>query len=254
MAGRPIEEVPIMEYLNGGLTNWCMRLIAACRPATVEVFRTRQEAIFASLLIKALRDAQIDMNLILKGIDSKHSDTIHHDGQKDLTDWPYRFKLLNKAAGLVSQHMRSYLPAVENSEIMARIQQLELENQRLRAAGPNTSAAPSTEPSEHAQLKAQFKPYERGDSRQILAQGPSTGSNQAVNGWVRSKVVGAAKERMDKLLSELKDVTSSAPAGVLPDLQATLVDWGLSVEVAAALNGNETAMLKLLSGAAALRA
>ena len=56
IADRPLQELRLIEFLHGKQANWALRPIAHGKPAFFEMFRSRGDAIFASQLLRAIKD------------------------------------------------------------------------------------------------------------------------------------------------------------------------------------------------------
>ena len=74
VAGVPVHQAPISAFLRSQIESWPLRLIASGKPVAVEVFRSKQEAVFHSLLAKQMRDNQphVELNEVVKFIHQKH--------------------------------------------------------------------------------------------------------------------------------------------------------------------------------------
>ncbi|CAE7540427.1 unnamed protein product [Symbiodinium sp. CCMP2592] len=68
IAEMPIHLVPIVSLTPNAGQAWIVRLLAAGRPLVIEIFRTRQEALLASFIIRTLRKSsdQYDISDVLK--------------------------------------------------------------------------------------------------------------------------------------------------------------------------------------------
>ena len=266
-ANMPTHQVPLAALLHSNLESWPLRVVANGKPVAVEVFRSRQEAVFHSLLSKRMRDhvPKLDLNELIKSAHQRLSDTVNYSGVKDLNDWSYRFKLTELVAKETAEMMVAKLPVTQSQDLLNRMQALEEENQRLKAAGGPSQAAqpsaknqmpqPATVSQEHATLLHRFQTFERqAQEPKHLSKNLSGTSTQAIAGWIRANCGDATvKQRHTSMMTEIQDLIKKAPAGVLPDRASLLVSWGATVEQAANLNKNEVLMNKLLAACAALR-
>ena len=79
----PVHLVPVVALTPNSAKAWIVRLIAARRPIVLEVFRTRQESLLASFIIRTLRkgsDNLIDVGDILKAL--RDAGTVNTAGSK----------------------------------------------------------------------------------------------------------------------------------------------------------------------------
>ena len=245
-----------------------MRVVANGKAVAVEVFRSRQEAVFHSLLSKRTRDhfPKLDLNEFIKSAHQRLSGTVNYSGVKDLNDWSYRFKLTELAAKETAEMMVAKLPVTQSQDLLNRMQALEEENQPLKAAGGPSQAVqpsaknqmprPATVSQEHATLLLRFQKFEsQAQEPKHLSNNLSGTSTQAVAGWIRANCGcgdATVKERHTSMMTEIQDLIKNAPAGVLPDRGSLLVSWGATVEQAANRK-NEALIFKLLAACAALR-
>ena len=146
MAGMPVHQAPISAFLHSQVESWPLRLIASGKPVAVEVFRSKQEAVFHSLLAKQMRDNQprVELNEVVKFIHQKHGHEITAGSSvlADLNDWAYRFKVLNHLAKLTAQRMTTMLPITESQDMMRRMQELQEECNQLRQNAQGVAGNP----------------------------------------------------------------------------------------------------------------
>ena len=98
IAGMDISEVPLSKVVSGGVSNWALRQVAHGRTVQWENFRSRQEAIFSGVLMRALRSEQAEQ----EGTDFV---TILNASQKklfpesDIHDWSARYITIKRLRG-----------------------------------------------------------------------------------------------------------------------------------------------------------
>ena len=146
-SGMNIMDVPLCKVISGGVNNWALRQVAHGRTVQWENFRSRQEAIFCGVLMRALRSDQAEQ----EGTDFV---TVLNAFQKklypasDLQDWTARYNAIKKLAEDVVKEFRKKAPVQANQTLLTRLQKLESENARLKgqASGssrPTPKASPS---------------------------------------------------------------------------------------------------------------
>ena len=84
-----IHEIRLIQLMQEGSYDWCLRNLAAGKACYLEMFRSRQEAFFSCSLHRFLKDNRIDFNQLLQEI------AIKENIPSDLTVWD---KTANKQA------------------------------------------------------------------------------------------------------------------------------------------------------------
>ncbi|CAE7238670.1 B'ETA [Symbiodinium sp. CCMP2592] len=142
--------------------------------------------------------------------------------------------------------------------LLDQIQRLQQENDQLRtlAAGtgaetlPHPLAEPNPPPDAATRLRDSFAKFEKLDRRAVLeSYPPKTASTTDMKKWLDS-LLKLHHESYTTKLTELQGILREAASGVLPPLDKTLVDWGLSVTLASKLS--EANQQKLLAMTAVL--
>ncbi|CAE7240415.1 AMY1.1, partial [Symbiodinium sp. CCMP2592] len=139
--GLEIFEVPLHRVVSGGTSNWALRQIAHGRAVHWENFRSKQEGVFAGVLMRALRSEQAEQ----EGTDFV---TILNATQKklfpssELQDWSARYKTIQKLAEDLVKDFRKHAPVQTNQTLLQRLHALETENARLKGK-PHRSAQPA---------------------------------------------------------------------------------------------------------------
>ncbi len=69
----PIHEIRLIQLMQEGSYDWCLRNLAAGKACYLEMFRSRQEAFFSCSLHRFLKDNRIDFNQLLQEIAIKET-------------------------------------------------------------------------------------------------------------------------------------------------------------------------------------
>ena len=287
VAGMNILDVPLYKVISGGNNNWALRQVAHGRTVQWENFRSRQEAIFCGVLMRALRSDQAEQ----EGTDFV---TVLNASQKkyfpasDLHDWTAWYNTIKRLAQDMIKEFRKKAPVQTNQTLLTRLQTLESENARLKGqasrstrADPNPnpsrrkgaskvrSAPPSTvedPPEDDGAETAHFgspppleenlfeSPYRENDQD----TGPSVlflencnidaTTLKGVSAWLASTALGKGKnEATDTAAAEFVAACSKLDDGSKKPVDKIAVEWGLSVPPAAKLNGK--CLIRLIAGA-----
>ena len=146
IAGMSILDVPLYKVISGGNNNWALRQVAHGRTGQWENFRSRQEAIFCGVLMRALRSDQAeqegtDFVTVLKASQKKYFPA------SDLHDWTARYNTIKRLAEDMVKGFRKKAPVQTNQTLLTRLQTLESENARLKGqASRSTRADPNPNP------------------------------------------------------------------------------------------------------------
>ena len=140
IADMPIFEVPLAKVVSQQHQNWALRQIAHGRTVTWENFRSKQESVFAGVLMRALRgdSAQsdgMDFVTILNAEQRRRHPT------KELHDWEARYDTIKFLAESLATQFRKHAPTKANQDLLTRVQALERENASLKS---RTSASLAT--------------------------------------------------------------------------------------------------------------
>ena len=136
----PIHEIRLIQLMQEGSYDWCLRNFAAGKACYLEMFRSRQEAFFSCSLHRFLKDNRIDFNQLLQEI------AIKENIPSDLTVWENRKQASSKLVENVGRHMVALVQQTPSSEVMGRIRQLEQENAILRASQVDPTMHPPAHP------------------------------------------------------------------------------------------------------------
>ena len=162
-SGMNIMDVPLCKVISGGVNNWALRQVAHGRTVQWENFRSRQEAIFCGVLMRALRSDQAEQ----EGTDFV---TVLNAFQKklypasDLQDWTARYNAIKKLAEDVVKEFRKKAPVQANQTLLTRLQQLESEHARLKGQASGSSR-PTPKTSQAGAKTSQRK----GGPKQVVA-------------------------------------------------------------------------------------
>ena len=147
IAGVSILDVPLYKVISGGNNNWALRQVAHGRTVQWENFRSRQEAIFCGVLMRALRSDQAEQ----EGTDFV---TVLNASQKkyfpasDLHAWTARYNTIKRLAEDMVKELRKKAPLQTNQSLLMRLQTLESENARLKGQASRSSRTdPNPNPS-----------------------------------------------------------------------------------------------------------
>ena len=139
-----IVDVPLCKVISGGVNNWALRQVAHGRTVQWKNFRSRQEAIFCGVLMRALRSDQAEQ-------DGTDFVTVLNAFQKklypasDMHDWTARYNTIKKLAEDIVKEFRKKAPVQANQTLLIQLQQLESENARLKGQASGSSGqAPKT--------------------------------------------------------------------------------------------------------------
>ncbi len=95
----PIHEIRLIQLMQEGSYDWCLRNLAAGKACYLEMFRSRQEAFFSCSLHRYLKDNRVDFNHLLQEI------AIKENIPSDLTVWENRKQASAKLVENVGRHM-----------------------------------------------------------------------------------------------------------------------------------------------------
>ncbi len=132
----PIHEVRVYQLMQEGSYDWCLRNLAAGKACYLEMFRSRQEAVFSCALHRYLKDNKVDVNHLLQEI------AVKENIPSDLTVWENRKQASAKLVDTVGHFMVSLINKNHSSQLMERLRTLEQENSHLRASQMEMSATP----------------------------------------------------------------------------------------------------------------
>ena len=125
IADRNLQELRLIEFLHGKQANWALRPIAHGKPAFFEMFRSRGDAIFASQLLRAIKDnPAVDINSILVQLNG---------GPLELSDWKARQILTKTLIDKLVAHVQGMMPTNPSVDLQRRLEALERENAALKA-------------------------------------------------------------------------------------------------------------------------
>ena len=280
-ADKPLQDLRLIDFLHAKQANWSLRLVAHGKPTYFEMFRSRGDAIFASQLLKAIKDhSAVDINAILVQLNG---------GPLDLSDWKSRQTLIKNLIDKIVTFMQTLMPADPSVDMMKRLEALERENAALKAnatgqpsepepAVPNPAETPSGSPGQLASsgerggkpppspgvIPAMFrssanatsKPLGKftcGSSKPVFEDNaPTSATGQSIAPWLKKQFDTNKKmKNFDVINREVEEAYNQLDAGNQPQLDRLLVGWGLDVQLAAKLTHANA--LKLLAAAHALR-
>ncbi|CAE7228000.1 DDHD2 [Symbiodinium sp. CCMP2592] len=272
--GMEIFEVPLHRVVSGGTSNWALRQVAHGRCVHWENFRSKQEGVFAGVLMRALRSEQAeqegtDFVTILNATQKK----LHPDAE--LHDWSARYKTIQKLAEDLVKDFRKHAPVQTNQTLLQRLHALETENaprspipdfeeEDLEAVGDGEATADFRSPAhvfseeeeeenkDQGPIDAQdtFSQYlPNRDSTLYLENCSLEGHNiKSVNNWLASTAIGKGKNKViDTAVSEFVAACAKLDDGSRKPVDKIAVEWGLSVSLASKLN--EKCLTRLIAGA-----
>ena len=146
ISGMNIVDVPLCKVISGGVNNWALRQVANGRTVQWENFRSRQEAIFCGVLMRALRSDQAEQD----GTGTDFATVLNAFHKKlypasDMHDWTARYNTIKKLAEDIVKEFRKKAPVQANQTLLTRLQQLESENAWLKGQASGSSRpAPKT--------------------------------------------------------------------------------------------------------------
>ena len=96
-AGMPTHEVKFYQLLYGAQDSWLMRLLGNGRNLSIEAFRNRVEAAFASHLVKCMRDSEsVDLSKMLS-----------HEAGDTSDDWNLRLNAIKSCVPKIVKFMET---------------------------------------------------------------------------------------------------------------------------------------------------
>ena len=125
--------VRLAQVMTGGLNNWGLRSLANGRHTVWELFKSRQEAITAGTLMRALRGESsthysgADLNSTLT-----HMTKNMCPGQ-DPYLWDNRYMAIKDLAKELAKLVAQKGPSAANQSMLQQIQELQRENARLKS-------------------------------------------------------------------------------------------------------------------------
>ena len=122
-ADKPLQDLRLIDFLHAKQANWSLRLVAHGKPTYFVMFRSRGDAIFASQLLKAIKDhSAVDINAILVQLNG---------GPLDLSDWKSRQTLIKNLIDKIVTFMQTLMPTDPSVDMLKRLEALERENARI---------------------------------------------------------------------------------------------------------------------------
>lgn len=246
-AGQDIMDVKVVEVVQGGMSNWSLRLLANGRFASMEMFRTKLESIFASTMFKELYRMKNEVDLP-KIILSKCGDT---------DDWNKKHEVIKQLVLELINHLKTHMPVDQGQQMMDELETLRQENARLRsqnvgmapaaATGPGHSATgspglnqyshrspvPSPTPEVEPLVQGPLDQYRRRSDQHpsYATHAPESHTKGKIDAWIRKYVPRQERKNVDSLITQIKQEFESVSAGGRPNVEAILCDWGLSSQL-----------------------
>ena len=219
--GMDIFDIRLAQVMTGGLTNWGLRSLANGRHTVWESFKSRQEAITAGTLMRALRGENsthysgADLNSTLT-----HMTKNMFPGQ-DPYLWDNRYTAIKELAKELAKVVAQKGPSAANQSMLQQIQELQRENARLKSgkAQASRSVIPAS-PAHTPPPKGARTP--KGSAAVGLTPHTSQGS-QASGGhptppsYRRPKDRQSSTEATEGPVRSLDDSWNARPADAVPE-------------------------------------
>ena len=131
--GMDVFDIRLAQVMTGGLTNWGLRSLANGRHTVWESFKSRQEAITAGTLMRALRGENstrhsgADLNATLT-----HMTKSMFPGQ-DPYLWDNRYAAIKELTKELAKTVAQKGPSAANQSMLQQIQELQRKNARLKS-------------------------------------------------------------------------------------------------------------------------
>ncbi|CAE7323111.1 ATG26 [Symbiodinium microadriaticum] len=207
--GMDIFAVRLAQVMTGGLNNWGLRSLANGRHTVWELFKSRQEAITAGTLMRALR------------------------GQ-DPYLWDNRYMAIKDLAKELAKLVEEWEGPPEE---FALGDEHEDNDELVTLPGSPDYHPEDYEDADHADPLETVQQFERTTQPRFLEECKVDNYKvNTINNWV-SQRVGKEKMKQVRLAgSELAAAIERLPAGNRPAIDAIAVQWGLPVSAAAKIN------------------
>jgi hypothetical protein len=273
IAGKPIEEVTIMDLAYQGPSNWFLRHISAGRFTTVEFTRSTKESMFVQCFTKALRAKSQGQSHDIDKLVMAFSD-VEASPQTKVQE--HYVAACNKLVDI----MYKATPAQQANQYLDQIRELEnqLADARQAAAGsqrqevPHSTLPLTTSPAKHPTIKEKLlgtatksrikesipEPqtvdedvhfnYRRGDKAKVLSKDmPTTTTSSAFQKWMKATLSTSQQKAFQKQLSSMTEHYNSLPKEAKADISSLAVEWGMPVKTAA--NADTAFHMKMISAA-----
>ena len=137
--GLPVFDVPLVSVIAQQHENWALRMMAHGRCVSWENFRSRQESVFAGILLRLIRGDLVspDGQDFVTIMNAEHK---KRHPQKELHDWEARYDTLKHVAEELAVEFRKRAPVRANAALLGRLQELEIENAALKR--PSSTSTP----------------------------------------------------------------------------------------------------------------
>ena len=273
IAGKPIEDITIMDLAYQGPSNWFLRHISSGRFTTVEFTRSTKESMFVQCFTKALRSRSQGQSHDIDKLVMAFSD-LEASPQTKVQD--HYMATCNKLVDI----MYKATPAQQANQYLDKIRDLEnqLADARQTAAGSQRQEVPlstlplTTSPAKHPTIKEKLlgtatksriketipEPqavetdvhlnHRRGDKAKVLSKDmPTTTTSSAFQKWMKATLTTSQQKAFQKQLSSMTEHYNSLPKEAKADISSLAVEWGMPVKTAA--NADNAFHMKMISAA-----
>ena len=166
--GMSVFDVPLVSVIGQQHENWALRMMAHGRRVSWESFRSRQESVFAGILLRLIRGDLVspDGQDFVTIMNAEHK---KRHPQKELHDWDARYDTLKHVAEELAVEFRKRAPVRANAALFSRIQELEIENASLkRPSSASTTPGRRVTPKSSARAPTSSDKSGKGSTKRRL--------------------------------------------------------------------------------------